>query len=214
MRGKARKVALAIVVTGLVATTQAATAGNYIGGGTFVVKQAGQEPEADRGVAVCSRSSAAGVGGACLAFPTDTSNAYVKVDDLLAGPNVAFQVCIDNNGDGRCITGGDKPQVPDPCADQIFFSHDDQGRFFNALGPLPTTRTGCVPPTVGHNGYIVFLCEGVHAVRGSTGVEPAHSHGAISGTINLSGPGPIQGFGNFCGGTRDLVVEKNYVLLD
>lgn len=204
--------ALAMVLSTAVVMSQSATAGVYVGGATVVYKEAG-DPEgaqADRGVAICSVATEAGVGGACLPFPGfPAQQGAVQVGDFLAGPNVAFQVCIDNNGDGKCLSGGDTGPFIDFCPDEIYFSHNDKGEFFNPLGPLPTSRgLGCLnPPLNGWNGYVVFLCDGVHAVRN----ELPHSHQATSGTVALAPMG--FGFGDFCGGTRDLVVEKDYILL-
>ena len=70
-------------------------------------------------------------------------------------------------------------------------SHDDQGKFFNPLGPLPTTTlAGCAKA---FQGYVVLLCEGAHEVNGS-----AHTHSVTQGTIALYPFG--AGYGDFCGG--------------
>ena len=163
----------------------------YVGGGTFVVKtQFGTI--VDNGGVVCQGTNGDGVGGGCLPFPDASSGregGFVRVADGSAGHEVAFQVCIDNNGDGIC--GG--PQTEGPCRDQIFFSHDDQGRFFNPLGPLPTSRLRECTQNGGHNGYVVLLCQGAHEVNGSS-----HTHSLSSGSIGLADLG--EGYGDFCGG--------------
>lgn len=160
----------------------AATA-EYRGGATVVVKREGSDPTVDRGIVVC-RSSGPSVGGACLPFDGNNS---VRVDDDRAGLEVAFQVCIDNDGDGVC--GGDPRRA---CADDLFFSHDDAGRFFNPLGPLPTSfRPGCPG---GFPGYVVFLCQGIHQPP-----DPGagtHVHTVSKGTASSVFGG--TGFGNFC----------------
>ena len=163
----------------------------YTAGGTFVVKtQFGTL--LDNGGVVCEGTNGDGVGGGCLPFPDASSGregGFVRVMDDSAGHEVAFQVCIDNNGDGVC--GG--PQAGERCRDQIFFSHNDEGKFFNPLGPLPTSfREGC-EHNGGHNGYVVLLCQGAHEVGGAS-----HTHSLSSGRIGLAGSG--AGYGDFCGG--------------
>ena len=178
----------------------------YTGGGTVVLKQQGQSPAADEGVLVCSATGGMGVGGGCVSFGTIPQSSSVAVQDNVSGNEVAFQVCIDNNGDGRCVS-------PDegPCADEIFFSHNDEGQFFNPLGPLPTRpKDGC--PGGVWNGYVVFLCNGVHGGGAVSGTgSPDHSHPATQGhIIQLDTPG--SGFGNFCGGSRQDPSNKVYVV--
>lgn len=180
--------------------TAAPALAGYTAGGTFVVKtQFGTV--LDNGGVVCQGTTGDGVGGGCLPFPervpgTESPGGFVRVYDNGAAQNVAFQVCIDNNGDGIC--GG--PQTNDQCRDQIFFSHNDEGKFFNPLGPLPTTfLRGCGPGSAGggsstqHNGYVVLLCQGAHEVDGT-----AHTHSLSAGSIGLSDFG--AGYGDFCGG--------------
>lgn len=171
-------------------TAASALAGSYVGGGTFVVKtQFGTI--LDNGGVVCHGTNGGGVGGGCLPFPSAASRegGFVRVMDGSAGAAVAFQVCIDNNGDGLC--GG--PLQEGPCNDQIFFSHNDEGRFFNALGPLPTTFLRGCEENGGHKGYVVLLCQGAHEVNGSS-----HTHTLSQGSIGLADKG--EGYGDFCGG--------------
>ena len=167
-----------------------ALAGGYVSGGTFVIKTNGLTP-VDNGGVVCQGMDGSGVGGGCLPFPVagpGTPGGFVGVNDNNAGNAVAFQVCIDNNGDGIC--GG--PQTNDRCRDQIFFSHADGGAFFNPLGPLPTgPREGCLNA---FHGYIVLLCEGEH----NDGKSTPHTHTLTTGTIFAATQG--SGYGNFCGG--------------
>ena len=171
----------------------------YTGAGTLVVKEPGQPATVDKGAVVCHTGSATGEGGACVRFlPGTPPYAAVHVLDDTFGEDVPFQVCLDNNGDGRCLS-------PDtgPCADQIFFSHDDEGGHHNPVGPLPPGfRPGC-PGGLWH-GYVVYLCNGVHG----TGLG-GHSHPATTGsitTVNQQG----EGFGNVCGGSVQDPSDKLY----
>lgn len=187
---------LAVIVPG------ASQAGPYVAGGTAVYRENGQTV-ADDGAALCLPGGM-GVGGACLPF--GGRGGAVGVLDAVSGTNVAFQVCIDNNGDSKC-TDNRKP-TGEACVDQVFFSHSDDARFFNPLGPLPNSRTpGC--PTTGWNGYVVFICEGVHvAQNGSAGGGQPHTHAATTGTISNAPAG--SGYGNFCGSSERVTVEKDY----
>jgi len=197
-------VLIAVVV---VVLPVAGTAGPYVSGATVVYKDAGQQPAVDSGAVVCSIETGAGVGGGCLPF--SAASRFVGVSDAAFGPQVAFQVCIDNNGDNRCVSGGDKP--PGPCDDLVWFSHSDDGSISNPLGPLPGSRSNsqqCNPKHSGWDGYVVFLCEGVHTVNGA-----AHVHPATTGMIQGSptGPSPFK-FGDFCGGIRDQVIKEYEII--
>lgn len=173
----------------LVALAAPALAGNYLGGGNFVAKDATLGTLVDNGGVVCRGMDGSGVGGGCLPFPAGgRRGGFVKVQDEQAGLRVAFQVCIDNNGDGIC--GG--PQTNPICQDQAFFSHADGGRFFNPLGPLPTASLRECPNAF--QGYVVFLCQGTH---NDAGAGP-HQHLATTGTITPAQDG--FGYGDFCGG--------------
>jgi len=179
---------------------QGTYAAEYSAPGTLVVKQAGQPPAADTGVLVCSRSQQTlSVGGGCVSFGPGPDFASVVMLDAVMAHDVAFQVCIDNNHDGACVS-------PDrgPCADQIFFSHNDEGQFFNPLGPLPVKHKDGCPGGV-WDGYVVFLCTGAHAA-GTT-----HNHAATRGSI-LTRTGPGTGFGTFCGGSTQDPSNKSYVV--
>lgn len=179
----------------------------YAGGGTAVVKETGRPPAADEGVLACAPGGSLSLGGGCVAFGKDPDLTSVLVNDVTAGTDVAFQVCLDNNGDGRCVS-------PDegPCADQIFFSHDDGGRFFNPLGPLPTAfAPGCRGGE--WHGYVVFLCEGAH-VAGADGTGGVtHAHPVVHGTISTLNGWKGTGYGTFCGGSRENQSSKQYVVV-
>ena len=185
-------VAVCAAVTAL-APPASADSATYVSGGTVVTRVAGQ-PVVDQGFVVCNDGANAGIGGFCVGFGGGDS---VHVLDQVAGENVAFQACIDNNGDGLCTT-------PDfgACADVTFFSHDDDGSFKNPVGPMPTGfAPGC---SGGFPGYVVFLCEGAHA----TGIDP-HTHTAGAGTGSVTSGG--EGSGSFCGGTAIAQSRKPYV---
>lgn len=174
----------------------AATPERYSGGGTVAVAQINGVTVVDNGAAIC-RPGADSTGGACVAFPersagTNPEN-YVKVADDTYGPNVAFQVCVDNNGDGVC--GGASGVGTERCGDDQFFSHREDGSFANPLGPLPTSfRQGC--STAGFPGYVVFLCTGVH----SNDVAGPHQHDADAGAVSTASGDGKPNYGTFCGG--------------
>lgn len=166
-----------------------ALAGSYVGGGTFVAKTS-FGTLLDNGGVVCENTRGDGIGGGCLMFPEHRQFefSFVEVRDAKADREVAFQVCIDNDGNGIC--GG--PVLDPRCRDQIFFSHGDDGRFYNPLGPLPVSRLpGCEHG--GFAGYVVLLCQGAHEVKGES-----HTHSVTHGTIQRAFEG--SGYGNFCGG--------------
>ena len=199
---------LGIVLALLVAATLASQAAAlqresaYVAGGTAVVRADG-DAAADNGALVCSSSAGAGVGGGCIAWAAAKGLDSVLVTDAASGKLVAYQVCIDNNGDSVC--GG----IQDPrCPDQQFFSHADGGPFFNPLGPLPTAFLRGCPG--GFPGWVVFLCTGAH--DDATGT---HSHAATTGTIVAWPHG--SGYGNFCGAngegtSAEPTVAKAYVI--
>ncbi|MGH9277541.1 MAG: hypothetical protein ACRD12_05470 [Acidimicrobiales bacterium] len=161
-----------------------AGAATYSGGATVVVKQVGAQALADVGAVVCRPSTDSGYGGACVPFGPGNA---IRVDDTKAGTSVAFQVCIDNDGNRQC---GGLPSIPG-CADVLVYSHSDSGAFFNPIGPLPGGFSpGC--PGGPFKGYVVLICQGVHIA----GIAP-HVHLASSGVVSLTTGG--TGFGNFCG---------------
>ena len=178
---------------------QSAPSATYLAGGTVVAKEQGRPPAADEGAVVCLpldvTGNNLGAGGGCVAFGKS-----VRVTDVRYGTAVPFQVCVDNDGDGVCTS-------PDfgSCADQVFFSHDDNGANHNPLGPLPGGfAPGC--PGGAWHGYVVYLCNGVHTAGG------AHAHPATAGTIeSLAVPG--TGYGTFCGGVEKNQSNKPYVVV-
>lgn len=193
MRAKALAAALAtaLLAFGTVPGAEAA-GGRYVSAGVAVARADGNTP-VDNGAVVCDDGNGLGVGGVCLPF--GNGDAISVVDDVL-GDAVAFQACVDNNGDSVCT-----PNDPDPnCADDVVFSHDDDGSFYNPVGPVPTGfRPGC--PGGAWNGYVVYLCDGAHAVSADV-----HAHPATTGTAAVTSG--AEGVGEFCGGPS--LVGKPY----
>jgi hypothetical protein len=151
--------------------------------GTAVVRTdsvTGTPETVDIGAVVCNPTGQS-IGGGCILWnPVDDS-----INVLDAAGDVAYQVCIDNDGNGYC-----QSNCCLPCGDDIFFSHGDGGEFFNPLGPLPTHfRFGCPG---GFPGWVIFVCAGIH--EDWTG---AHTHSAGPGVI-LSTQGGQGIGGNFC----------------
>jgi hypothetical protein len=183
------------ILPGVLPSANAGDSGRYVGAGTAVARANGGTA-ADNGTVVCDNGDGVGSGGVCLAFGGGDA---VAVADAALGENVAFQVCLDNDGDGFCTSPSSGP-----CADQIFFSHNDAGQFFNPVGPLPT---GFLPGCAGGpwKGYVVLLCEGAHVVG-----TDVHTHEATSGTATVTGGG--EGVGTFCGGTAQQVSRKPYTV--
>lgn len=176
---------MTLVVAAGLAGASAGPFDAYVAGSTLVIKDSGSSPLIDEGAVVCVKSGPEpSLGGGCVAFGLWDS---IEVLDKANNHDVAFQVCLDNDGDSICGFTGN--QTSDVCADDLFFSHDDNGNFFNPLGPLPTSfRFGC--PGGPWAGYVVFLCEGVH------NATLPHSHLATQGTIKGTWGG--TGFGDFC----------------
>ncbi len=178
-----------------------ASAATWSQGATVVVKQVGQQALVDIGTTVCRLATNSGTGGACVPFGAGNA---VKVTDVSAGLTVAYQACVDNDGNGKC---GGTPIIQG-CSDLVFYSHDDSGAFFNPLGPLPTGfRSGC--PGGRFRGYVIFVCQGVHV----DGISP-HTHLVKSGTATLTTNG--TGYGNFCGPGEAIdprTPPKTYVVI-
>lgn len=170
-------------------------AGTYVGAGSVVVSEntgSGLPPTLlDNGAVVChdangDGSPESGEGGLCIPF-ADLNGDGILVKDESLGLRVAFQVCIDNNGDGVC-GGNGQEGFSEPCGDAIFFSHESRTNgFHNPLWvPLQGFNPGC---DVGQfPGYIVIVCAGAHQT---------HSHQVTQGTITSVPSG--TGFGDFCG---------------
>jgi hypothetical protein len=192
-RPSALAAAVALLLLATAPTSSVATAGvddRYVSGGTVVLEVPLVPLVVDDGVLHCNKSSTApSVGGGCVAFsPVFMDNPAVLVVDDAHGTDVAFQVCLDNDGNGLCTF---EPGAP-ACADDIVFSHHDWGFFSNPLRVPSGFRPGC--PGGAWNGYLVFLCEGVHAA-GTGGT--AHTHAVTTGSMSVV-PGGMSS-GDFCG---------------
>ena len=205
----AAALAAMLMMTVLAASPTTGRAGawdEYVAGGTTVVQDGnGFGNLLDAGGVVCvKRGTGPSVGGGCVPFGHGSSIGVS--DDALGTTDVAFQVCLDNDGDGFCAfapgAGG--------CADDVYFSHDSSGAFHNPLGPLPTGfRSGC--PGGPWQGYVVFLCQGVHVTNVLTGV--GHVHAAVHGTITPT-TAAGSGFGDFCGlNINNSTVPKPYAVV-
>jgi hypothetical protein len=168
----------------------------YEGNGATVVRAAGTTV-IDEGDLTCSAATGTGTGGSCLRFDPFNPSPAIRILDVAHGASVAFQACIDNNGDSFCTSpeGG-------PCGDDIIFSHADGGAFFNPLAVPHNFRPGC--PGGPFPGYVVFLCAGVHVDA------TAHTHDVTTGTATLVVGG--TGSGNFCGGTAQRQSRKHYTI--
>lgn len=186
--------------------------GHYEGAGSIVASPgsigtpgtAGTPPTlVDNGAVVCRDTNGDGApdhgrGGACLRFadiPASRDSIYVH-DDAVADSQLAFQVCIDNNGDGICGGAGGRDSAGDKCGvDTIFFSHAFDGSNHNPLWlpreSIEQTYWEC-NPAGGFPGYVVILCAGVH-----NGMSGLHDHQATTGTVKPVAGG--TGFGDFCG---------------
>lgn len=202
MRGRfASALSLATLVVAGTLPSDAVTAAYYEGGGTVAVAKINGVTVVDNGAAIC-RPGGSSTGGACVPFAEVGSdgrggNVYLGVTDETYGKEVAFQVCIDNNGDGVC--GGPDGVGTARCGDDQFFSHDEDGRFFNPLGPLPNTfRQGC-PGSAAHAGYVVFLCTGVHS-SDATGPHAHQADAGFAATVTKDDATPA--YGTFCGGSN------------
>lgn len=184
--------AVALAAFGAMPGAQAGPSARYVSAGVAVARGNGTTV-VDNGAVVCDDGNGVGVGGVCMPFSAGDDAVSVADDEM--GENLAFQVCVDNNGDGFCTTND-----PDPyCADDMYFSHDDAGNVFNPVGPVRTGfRPGC--PGGAFDGYVVFLCDGVHAVA----TKP-HVHPATTGIATVTTGG--EGLGNFCG---NPFVSKQY----
>lgn len=215
----------------LVVPVLAATAGGlsgtqtYAASGTAVVRTDGLGTVVDSGAMVCNPTLGVGAGGGCVPWASlGNGEVYLEVVDDNLGADVAYQVCIDNDGDGSCAadcviftatsspcvgcqdvdgdTVCDLPGITEsnPCPDIQVFSHHDDGSFFNPLGPLPTAFLNDCDG--GFEGWVVFTCTGVHSIGG------AHTHEAISGELTPATSG--GGYGTFC--FSPLPEPKAYVV--
>jgi hypothetical protein len=207
-------ISIAAVLAAGMTPGHAADGERYEGGGTVAVAKINGVTVIDNGAAIC-RPGGASTGGACVGFADVEpgsdgrgQSVYLGVLDDAQGADVAFQVCIDNNGDGVC--GGPDGAGFQRCGDDQFFSHDDEGRFFNPLGPLPNSFRQDCPGSSSHAGFVVFLCTGVHSSDGTD----AHAHTVTDGTAKtVVSDDATPSYGNFCGGGGGAGIPVNGAVL-
>lgn len=150
---------------------------SYSGSGAYVTRDQTQGTATDDGVVICdSTGGGNNVGGACIPFTSGVNS--ISVDDDMEEDEVAFQVCIDNDGDRSC---GNTPPIVTGCGDVIAYSHFDSGAFSNPLAvPASGFANGCPG---GYPGWIVIACTGAHR----TTLDPdGHPHPVTTGTISTS----------------------------
>lgn len=189
MNARRRLTRLFIGVLALSALTVGpAPADDYVAGTTVVAR--GGTTLVDLGLVECN-TGVPSVGGACI--PWSGGGSAIEVVDDQNGRDVAFQACVDNDGNSFC---GGVPTIAG-CDDDIAFSHFDNGTFSNPLAAPTGFRSGCPG---GFPGWVVFLCQGAHAVGAP------HTHEVTTGTITSAASGGPSG--EFCGGQ---VVGKPYV---
>ena len=177
--------------------------GYYSGAGTIVLGATGSGETdqlilVDNGAVTCTSTNfatgaSAGIGGVCIPF-NDLGGDAVYVKDNSHGTDMAFQVCVDMDGDNIC-TGNSESGQFSGCQDHIVFSHNSfSGDFINPLYIPPIFRSDYyMCGSAGFEGYIVIICAGLDSV-------PApHQHEASNGDVFGVTAGPT-GFGTFCGG--------------
>lgn len=182
MRARHRllRVLLGVLAIGTL-TVGPAPADDYVAGSTFVARSSGGTV-VDFGVVECNTVGGPSVGGACI--PWSAGGQAIEVVDDHNGRDVAFQVCVDNDGDHLC---GGLPTIAG-CNDDIVFSHFDDGSFSNPLAAPTSFRTGCPG---GFRGWVVFLCQGTHATTAP------HTHEVTTGRVTAAASGGPSG--EFCG---------------
>jgi hypothetical protein len=169
------------LILGLVSTAPSG-ADTYVAGSTAVVRSSPGGTVADSGFVLCADSPAPSEGGACI--PWSAGGSAIKVVDAVNGTNVAFQVCVDNDGNQQC---GGTPAIAG-CDDFLVFSHFDDGSFSNPLSAPTSFKSGCPG---GFRGWVVILCQGAHAAG------TPHTHEVTEGTVTSVGSGGPSG--QFCG---------------
>lgn len=183
---------LAVSLAAVPGVLAAAGTYSYEGPGV-VVLDAQRATLADNGAVVCEDTDDDGVpdrgnGGVCIPFaelPDAASGASpaVSVVDDEVGDDVAFQVCVDNDGDGVCTFGLKETPVgtPTECFDEIRFSHGDG---FN-VNPLAVPEGFAFPGCANNGGFpglVVAICAGAH----ESASEGTHTHEATAGTVTTT----------------------------
>lgn len=182
MIGRRRFARLLLGALAVSALTVGPAEGDTYGAGTTFVARGAAITAADIGLVECNPDPVPSGGGACI--PWSGGGSGIEVIDAVNGRNVAFQVCVDNDGDSFC---GGVPTVAG-CQDDIVFSHFDNGTFSNPLAAPTSFRSGCPG---GFRGWVVFLCQGAHAAG------TPHTHEVTTGTVTAVGGGGPSG--EFCG---------------
>lgn len=227
---RTNKILILFLTLGLTLAATLAAAGpaplaHYSGAGTVVTSfdlLQRQLTVVDNGAVVCRDADGdgrheSGQGGACIRFG-DLDGDSILVEDAQHGLEVAFQVCLDMDGDGACTGGGGEgasgsvlPRSPlaeeTRCSDAIIFSHSSfDGSFANPLnvGWMRSYWDWCGASPDAFPGYVVILCAGIHKDVGSA---LPHTHEVTTGAIHGTHGGGHGG--DFCGGP---VASKAYVL--
>lgn len=192
--------------------------GGYVGPGTVVAAFSavpGRDAAAtfvDNGAVVCEDTNGDGTydkgnGGLCIHF-WEVQGDSILVEDALAFRDVAFQLCVDANGDGICGSSNfSDPLGINGCRDEIVFSHNSfDGGFDNPmLIPRHLENAFWMCGGVGFPGYIVIICSGAHQTFGDA---DGHTHQVAFGQV-YSTYGGTHPRGDYCGSPTDA---KKYVL--
>jgi len=187
----------------------------YTGPGTVVTSfnlATGTITALDNGAVACHDPDGdgfyqSGNGGVCITFAQMNGGNAIRVDDFNLGAAVAFQACVDNNGDGICSGDGETGAYdPAVCNDRIYFSHYSFGWYSNPLwvDPAGAAAFQAACGGGGFPGYVVILCAGAHNDRfGST----PHVHDVTEGIVYPTTLPWNTGTGDYCGG---LTAAKAY----
>jgi hypothetical protein len=184
--------AVVLLATLMAGPVGAASPYSYQGPGVVVTQDAAGNTLIDNGVVRCQLAApSGGQGGFCIPFSDiSASGSTLTVNDASSGTNVSYQVCLDNNGNGVCgdSSGG--------CSDLILFSHSSSS-YANPMSGLPTSHAAGCPGSVGFDGLVVFICQGVHDTHVENASTGTGTLSSGSGTAGFTEPGPPV---PFCGG--------------
>lgn len=184
-------------------------AGSYAGPGSIVTSFSfvpGNEAQAtfvDNGAVVCEDTNGDGIydsgrGGTCIPFANMGYDDSIYVVDALENENVAYQVCVDMNGDGVCGIDAANGTIGF-CRDAIFFSHSSfTGGFDNPMyvdTPGLASQQAMCGGSGGFQGYVVILCAGAHQTFGD---PDGHTHEATIGQVYTTF-GASKPHGDYCG---------------
>lgn len=207
---------LTIGILAFTATTHAAPgagpwAASYAGPGSIVASfdlggpnTEGSATFVDNGAIVCEDVDGDGIyekgrGGTCISFAQfhATGMDSILVEDALAYRDVAFQVCVDANGDGVCGDGFFNDPFATGCRDIIYFSHSSfTGGYSNPMYmPYWAEQHFYNCGYGGFPGYIVILCAGAHQTQGD---PTGHTHEVTFGQTYLDWGGAWPS-GDYCG---------------